>query len=169
MSEELRFWVKVDKNGPIPLNHPELGPCWLWTMAIGKDGYGRFRLNGKKGKKVLAHRFAYLLAGHEIKDDDALDHKCHVRNCVNPVHLRPATKAQNAQNRILRIDSTSGLKCVSWNNQRHKWMARIQKEGIRVYIGVFDCPLLAFLAYRDAASALHGEFANYGNASSRIS
>ena len=30
---EERFWPKVDKNGPVPEPHPELGPCWVWTGA----------------------------------------------------------------------------------------------------------------------------------------
>lgn len=29
----LRFWEKVNKDGPIPEHQPELGPCWEWTGA----------------------------------------------------------------------------------------------------------------------------------------
>jgi len=39
---EDRFWAKVDKNGPVPAHRPELGPCWIWTAARFKRGYGKF-------------------------------------------------------------------------------------------------------------------------------
>src|SRR5687767_3489091 len=51
----VRFWAKVNKNGPIPEHRPDLGPCWLWTAALTK-GYGQFRLNGRM---VYAYTFAY--------------------------------------------------------------------------------------------------------------
>ena len=42
MPLEDRFWAKVDKNGPVPAHRPELGPCWIWTAARFKRGYGKF-------------------------------------------------------------------------------------------------------------------------------
>lgn len=39
---EIRFWKKIDRNGPIPAHCPELGPCWIWTAY--KDEHGRGRL-----------------------------------------------------------------------------------------------------------------------------
>ena|ERR1700694_1946906 len=30
----LRFWLKVNQNGPVPEHRPELGPCWVWTAAL---------------------------------------------------------------------------------------------------------------------------------------
>lgn len=33
--EETRFWEKVIKG-------PTENACWIWTAAIGDDGYGRF-------------------------------------------------------------------------------------------------------------------------------
>lgn len=33
------FWAKVDKNGPAPANHPELGPCWTWTAYRQRAQY----------------------------------------------------------------------------------------------------------------------------------
>jgi hypothetical protein len=44
---------------------------------------------------VLAHRWAYQWFYDELPGD--LDHTCRVTNCVNPWHLRPLTRAANAQ------------------------------------------------------------------------
>lgn len=84
------FWIKVNKHGPV--TKPELGPCWLWTATCNQDGYGRFRNNG-----VLcsAHRVSYEWEYGGIPEGKELDHKCSVRNCVRPSHLRPMTHKKN--------------------------------------------------------------------------
>jgi hypothetical protein len=51
-----RFWPKVDQHGPMA--SPFLGPCWLWTRAKNRDGYGQFSL---ARRIVRAHRVAYEL------------------------------------------------------------------------------------------------------------
>ena len=86
-----RFWRKVNKNGPIPANRPELGPCWLWTAYVNPDGYGRFGFEGGQ----LAHRFAYLAMRGPIPAGKVIDHLCRVRRCVNPQHLEVVTQRVN--------------------------------------------------------------------------
>lgn len=68
--------------------------CWLWSGGLSTSGYGK-AYDPAKGKTVLAHRYVYeLVAGAVSKP--MLDHKCRVRCCVNPAHLRPATPRENA-------------------------------------------------------------------------
>jgi len=42
---EVRFWDKVDKNGPLPdqskSHYVGLDQCWEWTGAVNHFGYGR--------------------------------------------------------------------------------------------------------------------------------
>ncbi len=87
-----RFWAKVDKNGPMPQTHAALGseggPCWIWTAARMREGYGRF-------DQVLAHRLAYELVIGKIPDGLQLDHLCRNRACVNPAHLEPVSCREN--------------------------------------------------------------------------
>lgn len=87
-----RFWLKVDKAGPVPEHNPSLGPCWLWTAAADSNGYGTFKVGVKM---VGAHRVAYELLVGPIPDGFHIDHLCRVRACVNPAHLEPVTSREN--------------------------------------------------------------------------
>ena len=92
-----RFWEKVDKNGPVPANRPELGPCWVWTGATSY-GYGRvFVHKDESGRNVTrpAHTVAYELLVGPIPHGLVPDHLCLNHACVNPSHLEPVTRAEN--------------------------------------------------------------------------
>lgn len=93
-----RFYEKVNKAGPVPIERPELGPCWLWTAKHNKDGYGRFAI---RDKEFAAHRVSYTLEFGSIADGLTLDHLCKVRGCVNYTHLEPVTMRIN----LLRGDT----------------------------------------------------------------
>lgn len=110
-SSESRFWEKVDKNGPVPAQRPDLGPCWLWTASVGSHGYGQFWVSGTRfgdGRgQVLAHRWAYELLVGPIPVGLRADHVCHNddlscpgdlclhRRCVNPSHIEPVAEVEN--------------------------------------------------------------------------
>jgi hypothetical protein len=81
-----RFWSKVNKNGP--------GGCWIWTACKNEPGYGSI---GFSGKPKGAHRVAYELVKGPIPDGLTLDHLCRNTSCVNPDHLEPVTRAENAR------------------------------------------------------------------------
>jgi hypothetical protein len=79
--------------------------CWPWTGQTSK-GHGVFRVNTQR--RVTAQRFAYELHVGPIPDGLDIDHMCHNadascaggpncphRRCVNPAHLKPATRRDN--------------------------------------------------------------------------
>lgn len=94
-ADQARFWSKVDKNGPLPSNRPELGPCWLWTKHL-VEGYGQFDTGPTSDRRVFtAHRWSYLQLVGPIPDGLQLDHLCRNTACVNPKHLEPVTIREN--------------------------------------------------------------------------
>ncbi|MFB8182628.1 HNH endonuclease signature motif containing protein [Streptomyces sp. NPDC055966] len=91
---ERRFWAKVDKDGPIPEQRPDLGPCWVWTGYINSvTGYGNF--GGRKAGTQLVHRIAYQYLVGPIPAGKHLDHLCRRRECLRPSHLEPVTPREN--------------------------------------------------------------------------
>jgi HNH endonuclease len=79
-----RFWAKVMKTDT----------CWLWLGATNDLGYGQI-INRSRSSYV--HRLSYEWANGPIPDGMMIDHICQVPACVNPDHLRLATRKQNAE------------------------------------------------------------------------
>ena len=75
-------------------------------------------------------------------------------------NLRFATPQQNAANqRTMRSDNTSGFKGVTLHKQKGKWQAQLSVMGKNVFLGLFNDPRDAALAYNEAAKNAFGEFA----------
>src|ERR1043165_9779146 len=67
--------------------------CWLWMGNVDPEGYGYFPMGYTA---VRAHRKSFALAtGTQVPPHLHVDHKCCVRSCVNPAHLRIATPKEN--------------------------------------------------------------------------
>ena len=79
-----RFWSKVEQV-------TESG-CWIWIASLN-HGYGQIAVGHARPKQT--HRLAYRMLVREISPGLQLDHKCRIRCCVNPAHLREVTSRQN--------------------------------------------------------------------------
>jgi hypothetical protein len=77
-------------------------------------------------------------------------------NCTRK-NLRACTPAQNNSNRQHRHARPSGLPVGVWC-ARGKFAARIVVNGVDHYLGVFETPDLAGIAYRDASRQFHGDY-----------
>ena len=73
---------------------PDAPGCWLWTGYLSPQGYGMCRLNGKL---TVAHRVGLELLGLQCPDGMEADHRCRVRECVNPAHLEYVTHRENVR------------------------------------------------------------------------
>lgn len=107
--DEARFALNVNRNGPVPEHHPELGPCHLWTGQQDDSGYGLFCYHDNTGKlrRTRAHRWllGYLrgkpLTREVVGKEDACHH-CDNPPCVNQDHLYVGTRKQNIGDAVER-------------------------------------------------------------------
>lgn len=116
---------------------------------------------GVSKKNYKLHRLAWLLTyGHWPKAE--IDHINGVRDDNRLLNLREANDLENSHNAKLRTDNLSGFKGVRWEKRYNTFAARIRVNGTRTYLGSFRTAEAAAEAYRAAATALHGAFANFG-------
>lgn len=95
-----RFWIKVDRNGPLPPERAGLGPCEVWLGFVGKDGYGYFQTGDRMSPSghrmpTQAHIVAQQLRGNECPTGFEWDHLCRVRQCVRGDHLEAVVHREN--------------------------------------------------------------------------
>lgn len=78
---------------------PECG-CFAWLGKIGTGGYAYvcYREGNRRFTRKAA-TVALELAGRSRPDGLEVDHICRTRWCVNPDHMRYATRSENSLNR----------------------------------------------------------------------
>jgi hypothetical protein len=99
-----RFSASVDSCGA----H---GGCHLWTggrkFCAGErpsEHYGKATLSvGGRQAVIGAHRLAWMLhSGGPVPDGLDVLHRCHVRLCVNPEHLKLGTNSDNMRDWVAK-------------------------------------------------------------------
>jgi hypothetical protein len=93
-----RFWSKVDRSGGADA-------CWPWLGGHAHYGHGRFWLHGRR---VHAHRVAYILTRGPIPDGLDILHTCDNPPCCNPAHHYPGTQIDNVRDRQERNRQARG-------------------------------------------------------------
>lgn len=81
--------------------------CWLWLERLNDGGYGVLSVSGRE---VRAHVFSYTRFVGRVPKGKFVLHKCDVRCCVNPEHLKTGSKKQNTQDAIERRRFPTGMK-----------------------------------------------------------
>ena len=109
--EIARFFAHVVRG-------PGRQDCWLWTGAIGSDGYGRFALRRGGWRHVMMVRppryaLAVARAGQPLQGDVRALHECDVTLCVRVVgaeeiaagvraHVTAGTQQENMEQMAAR-------------------------------------------------------------------
>jgi hypothetical protein len=139
--------------------------CSSWNNRFSGTLAGTLKPNsyiriGIKGKYYAAHRLAWLYVYGTFPEE--LDHINGIKTDNRIKNLRECSRVENCQNRKVRSDNVCGLKSVHLHKGTKKYMARIQYNKERLYLGLFETAYEAHNAYIDAAKKLHGEFWNPG-------
>lgn len=122
------------------------------------DGRGKYWMVCVGGRRYLAHRLAWFYVHGEWPPGE-IDHR-NTDSMDNRIdNLREATPSQNECNKGLSTRNKSGVKGVSYWKGRRAWVAEIQFEGKRVFLGAFDDLEAARAARAAAEIEYHGEFA----------
>lgn len=99
--------------------------------TVDPDGYVIVMIDGRNYR---AHRLAYLyMLG--VWPEHEIDHENRQRADNRWLNIRPATRKQNAENVSVRIDSTSGVRGVSWCSRTCKWRASIKHGYRQIWLG----------------------------------
>lgn len=132
---------------------------YTWYVATSNTGSKSVRARVKDTNNVLLAR--YILNDFTSENIDHKDGNF-LNNQKN--NLRPATYAQNAQNRKPQKSNTTGYKGVSPRprsrvNPTIVYAATIRVNGKNKHLGIFDTKEEAALRYNKAAIKIFGEFA----------
>lgn len=131
--------------------------CWVWMGALYTQGYAAFYV--MPGTRVRGHRWSYEHFVSPVPDGMVVDHRCRVRSCVNPSHLRPATFAQNARNRGGVSDTSSAFRNVHLDAKSGRWHVSVACDGEHHWGGAYDSESEAAAAAERLRCELFGEFA----------
>jgi len=91
-------------------------------------------------------------------DDEIIDHINHIVYDNRKNNLRICTISQNFYNKIITNRNTSGVKGVSWNTKREKWIAQINVDKQNIYLGSFGNFEDAVKIRKEAEIKYHREF-----------
>jgi HNH endonuclease/AP2 domain len=156
MTGELRWFLEYN---------PETGEFFWKISSRGNhvgDLAGSVYPNGYRyiqieGLDYRAGRLAWFFVTGE-DPVEFIDHINKNRDDNRFSNLRKSTNSQNQAN-ALWSTNTSGIKGVSWQSSRSKWIAVITINGIAKNLGRYDSIVDAAKAYRAAAIEVWGEFA----------
>ena len=118
---EERFWAKVKRAD-------DLFGCWEWMGCRMPHGHGQMTIDDKR---VLVHRFAWILHNGPIPDGLHVCHHCDNGWCVRPEHLFLGTHQDNMADRDRKGRTFNGQSAKTHCKRGHPLTA----ENIYAYRG----------------------------------
>lgn len=148
----LRFWMKVDKNGPkIQCMRTQ---CWVWTASTTLFGYGQLSRGSAGAGNWLAHRLSWMIHRGPIPKNKLILHRCDNPACVRLGHLFLGTRRDN----VVDMDRKGRRRSLRGEQSPH---AKLTEETVRAIrteytpglIGRFNPSSQSVLAKRYGVSA----------------
>lgn len=174
--EELHKRFEYREDGEVIRKfNPDARPCENAKYAnkvtgkIDSTGYKVLSIGSRATKvSMRAHRVIFGLVHGYVPE--LVDHKD-----GNPLNnrienLRPATIQENARNRRVPDNNSSGVIGVWFEKSRNKWNSQITIDGVKTRIGRFEKFEDAVAARKEAEKIHFGEFVrgHNDNVSTRI-
>lgn len=111
----------------------------------------------RKGQSSLLHRAIWEAAYGPIPEGMEVDHiNCDPQD-NRLENIRLVTSQQNKMNTRLRHDSSTGLKGLSWDSTRGRWIAHVTLNR-KTTAKRFDCKLDAVAYLYRLRAELHGTY-----------
>lgn len=122
-------------------------PQYVGKLAGSLSGTGHVQIR-IDGPHYYGHRLAWLYMTGNWPIE--IDHKNRIRDDNRWKNLRQVSHAENCRNQENFSNNTSGHTGVHWFKRDQMWIARIQVEGKRKFLGKFDSKDEAIEARKEA-------------------
>lgn len=138
---------------------------FYWKVSTGKvtrgavaghtdsSGYTKISIDGVK---YFAHRLAWFYC-YKTWPTQNIDHIDRCRNNNRIKNLRDVGQSLNGLNGSLRCNNSSGHTGVSYDPRRKTWVAYINRNGQKKYLGAYDNPKIAAQARADVIAAIFAQ------------
>jgi hypothetical protein len=86
-------------------------PCWLIVRNVSPNGYAMLR--GSTRQRRPAHILMYEAVVAPVAPEMDLHHRCEQRNCCNPDHLEPLSRAEHrrvSSSTTLRVEDVRAIR-----------------------------------------------------------
>lgn len=127
------------------------GKAKLGEQVGGNDGHG-YKMCMLLGHKFKVHQIVWLL-NHNQLPDMPIDHKDRNKENNKIENLRLASDQQNIFNQSSNAKEFSGVTKV-----KNRYVARLQINGKKIFLGSFTDKKEAASAYKKASKELRGDF-----------
>lgn len=158
IAEANRIYQYDEVNGGLvwkAINNPRHpGQAKIGQQVGGDDGHG-YKMCMLLGHKFKVHQIVWLILKNKIQTLP-LDHINRNRTDNRIENLREVTDQQNIFNQSSNVREYSG---VTKPNKSNKFIARLQINGKKIFLGSFDTKEEAAIAYQIASKKLRGEHA----------
>lgn len=135
------------------------------TVTRNNTVYAYRQIYPKGAKPIGTYLHRVILArmvGRDLDRKERVDHENGNGLSCWRGNLRLATSVENAGNKRMSKNNTSGFKGVTYHKRNKRWQAQIGMNGKTRVLGYFDTPELAHEAYLEAAISYFGPYANDG-------
>ena len=129
-------------------------PAGSYAGSVNKRGHVNVQVDGVMW---AAHQIIFLMFHGYIPKE--IDHVNRDKTDNRIENLRKCSSTENKGNIGLLSNNRSGYRGVSFNTHRKKWRAQIKIKGRQTYLGSFDSPIQAAIAYNNVALNHFGKFA----------